>query len=228
MIVLTLGLDVMLRLLVFVCISFWVVSAESNADLQLYQKEDNKTQEKQINSSTQKDKKVIFEGGILVSEGNSEAELELNNPSNNPHSSRVGANVGLKYPVRLNSRIGFSFFISNSLELNSQIRGSKAKVYFDGTNHDGYDYGHKIMYSSWTSSVGFIFRIFKNHSIILKLRQTQYLNNGGMRANIALQENIPLGNVLSLADGVVPAGLINDIKPLFAVTHIFLIYSYIF
>lgn len=162
----------------------------------------------------------------FANEGFSEAELEMGNANLNEVEapmSRYGVGVELGYSIKPNARVKLEFFTSNALELNMQRRGGKVKAYENGVRYEenAYDYGNKMMYSTWVSNIGLSLTVLNIHRLTLVFKQAQLSNS---EALFMLNAHTPSGAVWVSNVATNSA----NISPYATNTQIFLTYSYVF
>lgn len=184
--------------------------------------EDKAPEAKVIDQPTQN---LSFKADVFSNDGYSEFELETGKAISNgveAPMSRYGVGMNLNYLLQLGSRVRFDFFISNGLEINSQRRGGKIKSYDNAQQYENnaYDYGNKVMYTTWVNSISMIVSILETHNIVLAFKQTQLPI--GNQPSYGFNEFQDINNFNSIVSAV-----FRD-NPYLVMTQIFLTYSFIF
>lgn len=207
----------------------------SNEDLSLYDSKNTLSQTVEEHSKIkakvpQSTQNLSLKADAFANDGYSELELKTGKTITNgieAPMSRYGVGMNLNYLVQSGSRVRFNFLLSNGLEINSQRRGGKIKSYDNTRQYESntYDYGNKVMYATWVSSMSMAITVFEVHHLMIVFKQTELPINNRPLSLPNPNYNLDIQNVESFNSFV--SSILKD-DPYSIMTQIFLTYSYVF
>lgn len=185
-------------------------------------------------ASAKVSKNLSVRADAFATDGYSELELQTDNAHKNELEalmSRYGAGVEVHYAFNPDARVKVEFFAANGLEINFQRRGGKVKAYDTVSTYEenAYNYGSKVSYSGFTSSMGAAVTILKSHRVMFTWKQTQYSYNDALLAMSASEGKAPIAPMGGVpVTGNLASNTALSAAPSTVTSQVFLTYSYIF